>query len=499
MSLTPIVFEKPDMTQNIVAFCDKYLNLVGNSEAHIVKNLKLDGLPVLEIREASDSSFLSQLVITALKVGTYMTVILPAIALVIKIAYYSTHQYKILTSEEVSRLEIDNEIKITTDHINTLKNCFSKILEKNPFDEVTVHKHNGYTINYYTGRNTVFSIEGIPEFVFKLAKSSVKAKNRINKMLEARTVCRANNLDLLRIPQTTMIQITHEGTIYDVVIEEKLPLVPNESKQEELFQLRGAALNKAFKQLTVFVCLTKNSDIEFRNEPTILDKPDKNGNYPIALVDLEETYSTEWGLFGNKEYRRRGLIRLANIAQTEIIVKTAMQILRYKGIELDSFYGDKYYRGLYPASIIPKIAKYVIAEREAEMEKIEDLEKFHKKKGIKHGKEQIEVRITDDDIASLQQLTPEEKKQMTKEDLKIFSKPAKKQKKLGIRFIETINKKIASNPDEASLKGKRIVKLKGEEYQQAPGFFQRFAQILATKGAIFGIIARNKKSMNIQC
>ena len=176
-------------------------------------------------------------------------------------------------------------------------------------------------VKLYKGQDPhrIFSIDTIPNLIFKMAPGNNKAvEQRFQQMSTSKKICDKFKLELLVIPKASTFELTHASKKYTILAEKKVDINPEESVQEQTYHLHAQSLNETMRQLAVFICQTGFSDMEWRNAPVINNSLDADGNRKVALIDLEEMGSVDIGLFGGMW--RRGLIHCINEQQGKIVV-----------------------------------------------------------------------------------------------------------------------------------------------------------------------------------
>lgn len=197
-----------------------------------------------------------------------------------------------------------------------IKDHKQNIFNRDKIDGIKHHK--------IEGNNYIFELDIAPGFVFKMANDSSKTELRYKNMILAETIVRTHNLGLLIIPRAKIIAleinfssiITKEFPAF--IVEEKLNFTPHTASQKALFHRDENTLEEAIRQLAIFICKTGYTDVEWRNNPIMIDnnmKTDKK----IALIDLEHLELPSAGLFGNSKWKVTGLIGCTPITCHEMI------------------------------------------------------------------------------------------------------------------------------------------------------------------------------------
>lgn len=276
---------------------DNYFYL-GGKRAYVIPEHSQEGKEGVVLIEDS-----APFLMTALKVTSYVSILLPAILLIAKIVLRSVYTFYAINLQE----KLEENIEISEETTQKINGFWSKIMSQQEDPEIT----------FYPSQNKVFSLQSVPNVIFK---KSLDINGRFENMMKAKAVCLAHNLDLLVIPHAKALYLERGITL---IAEERLNVQQSQSIQERLYeQLPG--LDETAKQLATFIAQTGFSDVEWRNMPILDDALDFEGPRRIALVDLEHMESAEMGIFGCNVFRRRGLIRcLSSEKQMDIALAEA--------------------------------------------------------------------------------------------------------------------------------------------------------------------------------
>lgn len=305
---------------------------------------------------------------------------------------------------QISEKELQAGVIISEDTISKIQACMADVLKRGEVEGIKLypsqHSHR------------VFSIETIPGYVFKMNGLSMNL--RYKKMIYAHAVCRIHQLGLLVIPKAKLFTVQFGGQEYEMVAEQKLDITPEESAQEQFYKEYATSLNEAIRQLAIFICKTDYSDVEWRNNPVLVDSLDEKGQRKIALIDLEETDSREIGLFGGG-CGRRGLVRCVSSEQGKIVERVALE----HGVDTTSY-------------------ATAFARRKQELDDGGSLVGFYLKKGVIQGDEPVKLPegidfspYTHEQQNTLQELTE--------------------------KLIKKINDDILKSSPQESIKGRRYI------------------------------------------
>lgn len=156
-----------------------------------------------------------------------------------------------------------------------------------------------------SGTNIVISHPDYPHFVFKKYQGTPPPGHTMQRYVEqserAQALCAENNLHLLLVPKARAISDR-------IVVQEKLDLVEGWESLAAIYSWGSdnprleAHFKELFRQLTIFVCKFKFSDVKLNNIPLT-----KEGR--VALIDLDEN-SASIGLTKGRSNGFDGLFRV---------------------------------------------------------------------------------------------------------------------------------------------------------------------------------------------
>lgn len=140
-------------------------------------------------------------------------------------------------------------------------------------------------ITYHNSNFPVFELETFPDIIFKFSN----AKTRFENEQKAKKICEENNLNLLIVPESSLIQLPG----HDIIAEKKYPIEHENEKQRWQFERKECQTEEIVKQLTLFICKTNFSDVKWNNIPLT----NQNG-LKVALIDLEDDFDSFEALTG---------------------------------------------------------------------------------------------------------------------------------------------------------------------------------------------------------
>ncbi|MBI3237050.1 MAG: DUF648 domain-containing protein, partial [Chlamydiales bacterium] len=292
---------------------DSYFYL-GGKKAYVIENTDQGKKAVL----CKDRS---PCLITALKVASYATIILPVILLIIKAVLRSIHTFELIDVQQ----RLEEGIDISAELQEELQELFPIIQQgERGAPDARIHWHA-------SGNNLVFSLRSHPDLIFKTNRQGGGAvlrrggflpfaemiPERFANMITAYTTCLAYRLDRLVVPHAKKFSIN----AHPFIAEKRLNISQEESDQERLHR-EFPDLHRA-QQLATLIAKTGFSDVEWRNIPLIEEDPALPGIRKVALVDLEEMDSAATGIFGG---RRRGLIGcLHSEEEIDLVIEEAQR------------------------------------------------------------------------------------------------------------------------------------------------------------------------------
>jgi len=402
-----------------------YFNL-GGRRAYVIPGKMVNGSQEVDFKDHPQSKALR-----LLKVVSYITGIIPLIMLAAKGIFRATHKFHRVPSAQL----LQEGINIKPETIAKIKSCMMNILNEKK-------KTEGVTFYTSQGNHRVFTLDVAPDLIFKMKASKSQSagrddsmKARYQRMIDAKTVCRVNQLGLLIIPNARLFNVEK----YEIIAEQKLDITPEESAQEQLFEDHADRLDETVRQLAVFIAKTGFSDVEWRNVPVLNDNVDKEGNRKIALIDIEEMDGAKTGILGQEQAfmaaPRRGLAHCVNEKQMEMVIAEA----RKQGV-----------------TISETEAKAAKERRLKEIASNKALKLFYKEKGIVQGKEPLKVDLSSlgldltktGEYTKIVGVRPDKKGFIREEQSVDLSTVAK-------AVIAEINKQIQKNSAQNSVKGIR--------------------------------------------
>ena len=426
---------------------DSYFYLGGKKAYVIPGHTQQDGEGTILTKDSP--AFL----ITALKVISYLTVAIPVILLIAKAVLRSIHSFHIIDAKQ--KLEEGMDISQTT--IEKIQTLMPKIQGRQDDAEITWHA---------SGNNLVFSLTTVPNLIFKMAppgrgvlraggvlSAAQISEERFANMVKAKEVCLAHQLNLLVVPHAQKFNVAG----MTLIAEESVDINQDESAQEHLYQLSG--LNETARQLAAFIAKTGFSDVEWRNMPLVDTAPEFQGNRRVALIDLEEMDGANTGIFGGG-FGRRGLVRcLASEEQIDVAITEARR-----------------------HGVVSQDAVQIKARRMEEIQSDHQLQQFYMRNGIlENARKLIQV----DDLASLGLDLEEQGLMRTGRRLQTGTgvgnwewetTPVTMEHAI-TDVIAAINKGIRETPDNASLKGKRYIRLDHDSQEEENLFLKEYNRL----------------------
>lgn len=329
------------------------------------------------------------------------------------------HLDAVTNDDQISQQELEQDIVISEELVLKIKSCLDAILMQ----------EENESIKFYSCQDNhrVFTLNTASEFIFKMkadgdiqtADYDDSVRIRYQKMVRAQTLIRTYKLGLLALPRAKLFSVDVEGKEYDIIAERKLDINTDKEVQERYFEEYANRLDESIRQLALFICKTGYSDVEYRNNP-VMNSFDEKGNCKIALIDIEEMYKSEIGLFGGG-FRRTGLVGLVNEVQCRIIEGIALQ----NNINITLF-------------------PFAFNERKKVLEEKWQLNQFYAKNGIASGNELLEVDIDTLDL------------DLTRRGILKGCKSVSV-RKIVLDVINQINRLITANSKKKTIRERRFV------------------------------------------
>ena len=295
---TPIIYRN-NSKNFLYNFAEFYLNLDGKRSAvPIAAYLQNNRQGVLYVEEPAS------LITTTLKIVSYIVIILPLLALIIKAVYRKQHTFYVIDSTQ----ELGRGIDLNETQRQRIIDVAQECLQNRPPQQLP-------------GRNTVFTISepaALQRYVFKIDRSD---HTRINGLIAGWKICNIHGLDRLRVPRARELAIPN--TRFTIVVEEKLQFSPIEDQEDKYLQIDRVAI----AQLTRFIIHSGFNDMAYRNAPILDGHPE---NMQIGLFDLEECTDARTGLWGNNN--RDGLAECIRNPEhlsymQEVVIREAPQLM----------------------------------------------------------------------------------------------------------------------------------------------------------------------------
>ncbi|MCH9612340.1 MAG: hypothetical protein S4CHLAM102_08270 [Chlamydiia bacterium] len=280
-------------------------------------------------------------------------------------------------------------------------------------------KVRGLSLFSKAGNNYVFTLDWVPNFIFKCGVDSEwPLRLRFAATIQGVAACRRLKLDRLVIPHAKQIKVGIDGLYKTLWVEERLPINPTRSAQEHFYTMYSSSLNEAVRQLAVFIKATGFYDTQATNMPVLHQEKDALGHRKIALIDLETRRGDpEQGFIGNHLFP--GLFGLISQVQAQLVYKVA------KGVISDAQYAE------------------AVEKRLQAIERQKSLQAFYKENRVITGHEPLFVDMDNLDLDP--NLVP-----------------------LAITIIEKVNKYMKVRSEDHTAMGKRDILLSSKNRAFAP-------------------------------
>jgi len=244
--------------------------------------------------------------LTALKVASYITIILPLIMLVAKIIHRCNHSFKVFepikpaTPNALAQAELvlNAQITLPDDYPNKIGLAAATVIHYTNNDlqhsaaptrqyDIDVKTWVEANINLFNSnqRNHVFSYKDNPDIIYKVA-SVYNTDTRYRNMIVAQEYCTRLKLDRLVVPGARKFEIStnQNNTRYGVIAEKRMDIGPATEFNNNYTRLKGnQEAVETIRQMTKFILLSGLYDIIPDNIPLIIAE-DSPPNSPYALA-----------------------------------------------------------------------------------------------------------------------------------------------------------------------------------------------------------------------
>lgn len=342
-----------------------------------------------------------------------------------------------------ARTELEKGISISRATIRKIEQLMPKILTYQDDSELQwVRQDSGIIFRLSTLPGLIFKIQSlnVGQTIFDGRAVSGNALTEVHfaSLIEGQKVCLEKNLDLLFIPHTKMFEIKHNNDRYQVLAQEFIPHKAGESAQEDLWEKKSSEMTKAVHQFAIFIACMDCSAVARRDMPLI----ESDGKCGIALLDLKYREGAHIGLFGDVSLLGRlGLIRcLFSEEQMDSVFSIASQ---------------------HQINLKEETIQRIKEEAKGDIELFYKIRQFHENKGIKEENARAPIVIQDvnalgfdeeeNEIEILNSAGEREKKWVTLEDALN-------------EMVSAINDALQKTSDQASIRGKRFVKINLDHY-----------------------------------
>lgn len=268
----PLSFQQPKTwSQSLLEKADNYfltddLCFGKHGNTYVVLSQERGITNVSLTSQADRDGFL----ITALKVASYFTLVIPALIFIAKIILRSQYTLYIIVdrspfdmlprndfhAQATFKLSEGFDIPIQTQkEIETLMPLLFAAEDDQEIQWVSK-----------TPSNRIFKLSGHPNLIFKMDRVKPESiKERFDNMVKAKSICLRNKLDQIFIPSAKLFAVHHEGREIPILAQEFIP--------DSDFHPAGTALFQ-IGSLSTFLCkqnLSPKEAIEINGRAAILD------------------------------------------------------------------------------------------------------------------------------------------------------------------------------------------------------------------------------------
>ena len=163
------------------------------------------------------------------------------------------------------------------------------------------HRHHVKNVTYLNllTHFTVFKMDQFPKLIFKIPSNEFYLQNRYQNHCHIAQVARNHGFDRLIIPDVAVSTLSDKSGQRSVIIENELPIFKgNPIELLQHYANHDKDLESAVEQLARLICKTQLTDINPQNIPLMVN-PD-TGEICFALVDLDNLPNRPFleGIFG---------------------------------------------------------------------------------------------------------------------------------------------------------------------------------------------------------
>jgi hypothetical protein len=271
---TPVSFgdKSKSFSETLLEYADDYFYL-GGRKACVISNLSTDNGREVTYKDDSPS-FLA----TALKVLTYVTLVIPLIVLALKTLLRLTHDFKLddrsrlYGLEGAARTEKVKEImaeKIPEDVDEIIKKIITQ--EGRAKDSDFLEKNSGSV-----------RLTALPNLLIYTNVKEEELEKMFAERVRLQQVCLDEGLNLISLPAVKLITIEIEGKPIKFLVEEYIAYNSSRTAQQ-LFYSDYSGLNNTVEQLVTFIAKAGLEQVYFDDFPLIDDAEDFSGDRRITL------------------------------------------------------------------------------------------------------------------------------------------------------------------------------------------------------------------------
>ena len=320
--------------------------------------------------------------------------------------------------------------------------------------------------------NLVWRDPNIPNTICKSVRDSRQGKvveERFDQVGKAKHICAIHGFDRLIVPDAKIQFVLGKPVIF----EEYIGINQDLSAQEEYY-LKNKDLDKAIVQLARFILITGFYDVALRNIPVVK----LAGKSCIVLYDLESMERTRLSIKCSKKEASSGIF--GSIYHEGLIKCLHHQHQMEKVVHIAKRYGFDV-----------EESKKCLEERNFELQKDKELEKYHQDKGILLGSQSLkEIEFSPELLLKTIEFDEDDS----------LTEPARSEKMLQeIKFVKNLlNTKLKEKKKRATLKGQRKIKLNrkanpdlvridlsGSKNSSKPGWLYKIFRAMEKEGHIF--------------
>jgi hypothetical protein len=496
---TPICFDhlSKSWSESLLEAADSYFTL-SDERACVMEGLDVDGSKATILDQVEAPTMFS----TALKVASYITLVIPLVVLLAKLVLRLTHSFHLLeldtkrftfTAKEAKT--DDEKAESTGIALNNRAMLGLQLFSKDP--ESFFVDHFAKLSLFQVGDHSIVTMPNIPNQLICFHSANGTS---------VRKLCEENKLNLLVVPHSLNYELNYEHTdkedkdiCLDINVVERFDLHYDDSAQEELYS-KLSNLDETITQLITYIIKGGLSTFTLMSGPILDHDPAFIGNRRIVLLNRQvSTPSNEnavKAIFGDGTRKNFGLIGcLTSEQQIDLVIAEA----KMQGV--------------------PFVESFAKEIKEQRLEAIKKLHHFYDERGIlANPRKPIHI----EDLSSLKiylkhkekpklRLSEDQKEKMSAEEQKNWLELTEKSYTMeeAIKdIVAAINEAINNRPDIGTTRGKRNVwilcqaankkRLSKLDIYRHLGWTEQILKALQEHGHLYELSEQNSDGYSVQ-